>query len=349
MNVLMNKLGVDIPIIQAGMAGGITTPEMVAAVSESGALGTIGAGYMSDAVLKKDIHEIKQLTDKPFAVNLFAMNLEAFSDCIGPMQQMLDQFRDELGMEHGERSVKVHDYLQEKINVILEENISIVSTAFGVLSSVLIERLKKNDVTLIGMATNLEEAKQLEDAGYDAVIAQGIEAGGHRGTFNVEKFPNGCDTGLHVLAQELLAHVGLPVIAAGGIHNKSQMDALLALGVSAVQLGTRFLMAEEAGTNAAYRRALIKASTQDTVITKAFSGRPARAIRNRFVEEVEASGIAPLPFPVQNQMTKDIRFAGKEYAMPNMQSLWAGQGVGSIEEEESAAAIVRSLMGEDQV
>ncbi|GGJ82558.1 nitronate monooxygenase [Lentibacillus kapialis] len=344
MTTLIGRLGIEVPIIQAGMAGGITTPEMVAAVAQAGALGTIGAGYMSDTALKYDIRETKKLTDKPFAVNLFTLNLEAFSDDIQPMQQFLNRYREKLDMDVGDNSVKVHDYLQEKVNVIIEENIKIVSTAFGSLSSMLVDRLKANDVTLIGMATNLEEAQSLEESGYDAIVAQGAEAGGHRGTFDVSKYPDGCQTGLHVLVQELLAHINLPVIAAGGIHTKSQVDAFLGMGVSAVQLGTRFLVAEEAGTNAAYRRALIKARTNDTTITAVFSGRPARAIRNQFVNEMEESGIALHPFPAQNQMTKDIRSAGKEYSVADMQSLWAGQGVGAIEKEESVAEIVRSLV-----
>ncbi|MFD1363453.1 NAD(P)H-dependent flavin oxidoreductase [Lentibacillus salinarum] len=344
MNELMRKLGIDVPIIQAGMAGGITTPDMVAAVSEAGALGTIGAGYMRDAALKADIQAIRQITDKPFAVNVFAVDLQTFSDDIAPMQQFLNHYRDELEIDAGEASINVHDYLQEKIEVIIDENIPVVSTAFGVLPAVLIERLKQHDVTLIGMATNLEEAKQLEVAGYDAVVAQGMEAGGHRGTFDVEKYPNGCQIGLHVLVQELLDRVSLPVIAAGGIYGKSQVDALLGMGAAAVQLGTRFLVAQEAGTNMAYRQALMKAHTMDTVVTNVFSGRPARAVRNRFVVEVEASEIAPKPFPVQNQMTKPIRSAAKKYDIPDLQSLWAGQGVGAIHKEESVAEIVGALI-----
>ncbi|SFD65819.1 nitronate monooxygenase [Lentibacillus persicus] len=344
MSSFINKIGIHAPIVQAGMAGGITTPDLVASVSNAGGLGTIGAGYMSDKTLQEEIQKTRQLTEQPFAVNVFAANLESFYADVAPMQQLLNQYRSELGIDAGANTIKVHDHLHEKINVILEENISVVSTAFGVLSYVLIDRLKANNVTLIGMATNLEEARQLEEAGYDAIVAQGMEAGGHRSTFNTEKFPDGCQIGLHVLVQELLEYTELPVIAAGGIHTKSQADALFAMGASAVQLGTRFLLAEEAGTNPAYRRALMKAETNDTVITKVFSGRPARAIRNRFVDEVETSGIAPLPFPVQNQMTKDIRAAGKDFAMAEMQSLWAGQGVGFIETEEKAAAIVSSFM-----
>ncbi|WP_164667484.1 NAD(P)H-dependent flavin oxidoreductase [Virgibacillus doumboii] len=343
---LLEKLQIDIPVIQAGMAGGITTPEMVAAVAESGALGTIGAGYMSAPALKSDILAVKQLTDKPFAVNLFAVNLEAFSTEVNSMQQLLNKYREELDLDPGEDSVKVHDHLQEKVYVILEENIPIVSTAFGVLPSVLIERLKENHVTLIGMATNLDEARKLEEAGYDVVVAQGNEAGGHRGTFDVNKYPDGCNIGLHVLVQELVDNISIPVVAAGGIHSKNQADALMVLGASGVQLGTRFLVAKEAGTNAAYCRELIKAKTGDTAITKVFSGRPARAIQNRFIKEVGESGITLLPFPIQNQLTKDIRFAGKEYAVADMQSLWAGQGVGAIDKEEYVFDIIRSLVEE---
>lgn len=349
MSFLNNRLSIELPIIQAGMAGGITTPELVAATSNEGALGTIGAGYMGASQLKEDIQQVKQLTDKPFAVNLFAVNLESFSNEIDNMQHFLDGFRSKLEIEHGEDFVKVNDYLQEKIHVVLQEKIRVVSTAFGVLSSVLIDRLKENDVTLIGMATSLDEGQKLADAGYDAVVAQGYEAGGHRGTFDVSKYPDGNNIGLHVLVQELMDHLTIPVIAAGGIHSKQQVDACLEMGADAVQVGTKFLVAKEAGTNAAYRRALMKAETGSTKITKVFSGRPARAIRNQFVREVEGSGIQPLPFPIQNQMTKDIRGAGKEFAIADMQSLWAGQGVGAVEQEEAAAEIISSLTGSSGV
>lgn len=341
---LVEKLSINFPIIQAGMAGGITTPALVAAVANQGGLGTIGAGYMSAQALEADIKATRQLTDKPFAVNLFATNLEVFSTDINRMQGLLNMYRSELDIEPGNDSVKVNDYLQEKIFVILKENIPIVSTAFGVLSSVLIERLKENNVTLIGMATNVTEAKQLEDAGYDVIVAQGIEAGGHRGTFDIHKYPEGCDIGLIPLIQELLDHISVPVVAAGGINTKEQMKGLIAMGAAGVQIGTRFLIAKEAGTNGAYRSALIKASTTDTIITKVFSGRPARAIYNRFIKGVENSKLAFLPFPVQNELTKDIRAAGKEFAVADLQSLWAGQGVGKIEKEETVEEIMNALV-----
>ncbi|GAB4074896.1 nitronate monooxygenase [Barrientosiimonas marina] len=344
MQNFLDMCEIDKPVVQAGMAGGITTPEMVAAVAETGALGTIGAGYMNGPDLKNIIHSTKELTNKPFAVNVFAVNLEAWSDDAGAMQTFLETYRKTLGIAPGERSVKIQDYLAEKIDVIIEEAIPIVTTAFGVLPPEMIARLKRHDVVLIGMATTLGEASELEEAGYDAIVAQGVEAGGHRGTFDVNTYSFGSQISLHVLLQELLNTVNVPVIAAGGIYHKSQVEALLTMGASAVQIGTRFLMAAEAGTNTAYRQALIRADTHDTVITKVFSGRPARAIRNQFVDEVEASGIAPLPFPIQNQLTKPIRSVGKTKGIPDMQSLWAGQGVGAIRQEERAAEIVQSLV-----
>jgi len=333
----------EIPIIQAGMAGGITTPELVAAVSNTGALGTIGAGYMSETKLKQEIKKVKQLTDKPFAVNVFALNLESCASDVQEMQHYLNKYRQELGINLGKAETKVYDYLQEKIHVIIQEDVPIISTAFHVLPSTLIERLKQHDRKLIGMATNLEEAEMLEDAGYDMIVAQGYEAGGHRGTFDTMKYPNGSDIGLVSLLQSLVEHIHLPIIAAGGIHSKEQINGLMEMGASGVQLGTKFLMAKEAGTNNSYRRALMKAESTDTVITKVFTGRPARAIYNQFIAEMENSNVETEPFPIQNELTKDIRAAGKEFAKAEIQSLWAGQGVGAIKEETTVEEIIRNL------
>ncbi|WP_067727953.1 NAD(P)H-dependent flavin oxidoreductase [Oceanobacillus damuensis] len=349
MEQLLEKMNIEKPIIQAGMAGGITTPELVAAVSNAGALGTIGAGYMSPSSLKKTISEVKQRTDRPFAVNIFATNLEVFSTEIKEMQQLLNAYRKELGIEMGREQVKVKDYLQEKVYTVIKEKIPVVSTAFGVLSSLLIDRLKQRDVLLVGMATNLDEALLLQDAGYDFIVAQGYEAGGHRGTFNTDQYPDGCDISLNVLVQSFLENISLPVIAAGGIHAKEQIEGFLKQGASGVQLGTRFLMAKEAGTNDSYRRALVKADYGDTVITNVFSGRPARALGNRFINELEQSGIDRLPFPIQNELTKDIRAAGASYANAEVQSLWAGQGVGAIKEEETVEEIISSLFHQENI
>ncbi|MDY0394339.1 nitronate monooxygenase [Virgibacillus halophilus] len=341
----MDLLHIQYPVIQAGMAGGITTPKLVAEVSNAGGLGTIGAGYMSASALKNDIQEVKKLTKKPFAVNLFALNLESFSTDSTPMQQFLNTYRAELDLKEGKEAVKVNDHLQEKLQVILEEGIKIVSTAFGALSASWMEKLKTANTQVIGMATNLQEARQLVETGYDIIVAQGMEAGGHRGTFDIEKYPEGCNIGLYTLVQELLEHLTIPIIAAGGIYTRQQLAGLLTLGASGVQIGTRFLLAREAGTNAAYRNALLHAGTADTVITKAFSGRPARAIRNRFITDMENCGVKTEPFPIQNELTKDIRAAAKEYALSDLQSLWAGQGVGCLHKVESAKAIVYDMVG----
>lgn len=339
MSNLLTKLRTQLPVIQAGMAGGITTPELVAAVADAGALGTIGAGYMDPEALKDSTRQVRKLTDKPFAVNVFAEDLSVNSSDVEEMQSLLDEYRDELELDHGSNEIKNVDNLQEKMDIILQEEIPIVSTAFGVLASQEITRLKNRGVTLIGMATQLVEAKQLEKAGYDVVVAQGSEAGGHRGTFDVRKFPDGCNMGLHVLIQQLKEQISLPIVAAGGIHTKKQVEALISMGASGVQLGTAFLTAKEAGTNDAYKQAVLEADGSETVITNVFSGRPARAIRNRFITEVETSEIPPLPFPVQNALTKDIRANGES----ELKSLWAGQGVGFVREAKTAKEIINGL------
>ncbi|HEY4600762.1 MAG TPA: nitronate monooxygenase family protein [Cerasibacillus sp.] len=340
----LNQLQINYPIIQAGMAGGITTPELVSEVSRVGALGTVGAGYMSPATLKKTIHDTKLLTSRPFAVNVFAINLSVNEKNIRQPQQFLNQFRDELGLEHGSEIVKAPDYLEENIQVIIEEKIPIVSTAFGILPTQLIKRLKAENIFLIGMATNVEEAEKLVEAGYDAIVAQGTEAGGHRGTFDVETYPMGCQIGLLPLVEQCLAEFSVPIIAAGGIYSRNQVKSLLAMGVSAVQIGTRFLLAKEAGTNDSYRQALLQAKAEDTVITNVFSGRPARAIQNRMTKEAEKNTTIIQSFPIQNALTQDIRSKAKQNENKDYQSLWAGQGVGGLTKEETAVSIIEDLI-----
>lgn len=344
MNLLTEKLNLTYPIIQAGMAGGITSPELVAGVSNAGALGTIGAGYMDPPSLRKLIQKTKDLTEKSFAVNLFACSLEASDKGIRPMQGRLNLYREELGIRPGALEVEMKDHLEEKVQVIIEESIPIVSSAFGVFPNAIIDLLKQHGTILIGMATNTEEAVLLEQSGYDFIVAQGTEAGGHRGTFDVEKHPKGSNIGLLVLLAEVLEKVSIPLIASGGIYTKKQVDALLGMGASGVQVGTGFLAASEAGTNEPYRKALIDAEGEDTVITSVFSGRPARAIRNRFVTEMESSGELIRAFPVQNELTGDIRKASAAAGSSSMQSLWAGQGVGFVKKIQPAKDIIQGLV-----
>ncbi|SHH22880.1 NAD(P)H-dependent flavin oxidoreductase [Virgibacillus chiguensis] len=344
MNRFLEKTKVKLPIIQAGMAGGITTPELVATVANEGGLGTIGAGYMTPVALQRAIQQVKQLTKQPFAVNLFATNLQATSNDLEPMQSALDVFRKRLGIESGSSQVQVDDYLEEHMEVLLEEKIPMISTAFGMLSDEQVMKLKTNRVTLLGMATNVKEAKQLEEAGYDIIVAQGSEAGGHRGTFQITDYPEGCNIGLVALLSSIKQHVKLPVVATGGIVSKEQVEGLFKMGAEAVQIGTRFLLAKEAGTAPSYKAALLAASGEDTVITTFFSGRPARGVANTFTRELKKKQMKALPFPIQNACTKDIRKAAKEQNNAAYQSLWAGQGVGQLNQEETVKDILVSLL-----
>lgn len=343
----LERLQIKYPIVQAGMAGGVTTPELVSEVSRIGALGTVGAGYMNPAELQKTIRHVKLLTNRPFAVNVFATDLTVKTNNVRESQLFLNHFRDELNLQHGSDYVQATDYLENNIDVIIEEEVPIISTAFGILPRALIKKVKEKNIYLIGMATNVEEAEKLIAAGYDAIVAQGTEAGGHRGTFDVETYPFGCQIGLLPLVEQCLAALSVPIIAAGGIYSQNQVNALFSMGVSAVQIGTRFLLAEEAGTNTSYRQAILQAKAEDTVITKVFSGRPARAIQNRMTKEAEKNQQVIQPFPIQNALTKEIRTEAKRRENRDYQSLWAGQGVGGLTKEETAASIVCDLIGDN--
>jgi nitronate monooxygenase len=336
--------GIEYPIIQAGMAGGPTTVELVSAVSEAGGLGTLGAAYMAPSAMKTAIEEIQALTRKPFAVNIFASHEKDDFSRLEEVQKALAPFRSELKIEEVQSSYSSPDWSAEQFRICIQKGVPIISTAFGCLSPQQMETAKEHGVKVIVMATTVKEAKQAEQAGADAVVAQGSEAGGHRSTFSLEHHPNGALIGTMSLVPQIADAVNIPVIAAGGIVDGRGLVSSLVLGAQAIQVGTRFLTAKESGTHSAHKQAIFDSNEESTVITKAFSGRPARGIKNRFIEGFEKTGAAPLPFPSQNTITKDIRAAAAKNNEPEFMSLWAGQSTCMLTEEQDAAGIVRSIM-----
>lgn len=326
---LMTALNLRYPIIQAPMAG-ITTPKFVAASAEAGVLGSIGAGYLSAEQTQSFIREVQGLTDQPFAVNLFIPEqIEENAEVLQEAKKALQPIRDELSMLENERVLSESEY-HEQIEVVIEEHVEICSFTFGLPNQETIQQLKENHVFLIGTATTVEEALLAERAGMDAVVAQGSEAGGHRGSFHGElRF-----IPLHELLSDIIKVVKIPVIAAGGIANKEQMESALVAGVSAVQIGTALLTSDESGANPQYKQAILNAEKGCTAFTRAFSGKTARGIRNRFMKELEHASIAPYPY--QNDLTKGIRKAAAVQEKSEFMSLWAGENVhlnksGSVE------------------
>ena len=242
---------IEVPVIQAGMAGGPAMAELVIAVSKAGGLGTLGAAYLAPSALRQAIAEVQAATEKPFAVNIFvSKDKDDFSRLL-EVQRALAPFRTGLGIEEPEISDSA-DWSRQQFEICLEMKVPVISTAFGILDAAQIDAAKAAGIKLIAMATTVEEAKMAERSGMDAVVAQGSEAGGHRGTFSLENHPDGAQIGTMSLVPQIVDAVNIPVIAAGGIADGRGLVAALALGAAAVQLGTRFLLAEEAGTHAAY-------------------------------------------------------------------------------------------------
>jgi nitronate monooxygenase len=318
-------LRVEHPIIQAGMAGGATTPELVAAVSEAGGLGTLGAAYMSPDAIRDAVAEVRSLTGRPFAVNLFVP--EPFDPSLYDPREVnapLARYREELGIEVPE---EVGDFVQpfeDQLAVVLEEKVPVFSFTFGVPEEAQISALKKAGIVLVGTATTVREGLVLEERGVDAMVGQGSEAGGHRGTF-IGDFESAM-VGTMALVPQLADSLSVPVIAAGGIMDGRGLAAALVLGAEGVQMGTAFLPCSESGIHPKYKEAVLAAKSEETSLTRAFSGKPARGIRNRFIEEMEEQEVPA--YPVQNAYTKDIRAAAAKENRIEFLSLWAGQAAG---------------------
>lgn len=321
---LTEQLGIQFPIIQAPMAGGVTTPEMVAAVSNAGGLGSLGAAYMSGEAIKNAIQRIRELTDKPFSVNLFIPNdHQADAEQIHKVCGLIEQACHELHFAIQPASPPYTYPFDEQIAIVLEEKVPVFSCIFGVPTQALLSKLKKNNTLIMGTATHLAEALQLEQSGVDMIIAQGSEAGGHHGSF-IDR-PQNSLIGLFSLLPQLGASLKTPLIAAGGIMNKKTIMAAMSLGASAVQMGTVFLTCTESGIPSCYKEALLTTRQDNTVLTTAFSGRLARGIRNKFIMRMENHRNEILPYPVQNAMTRAMRNESAKQNCPDFLSMWAGQ------------------------
>ena len=312
--VLTQRLGVNHPIIQAPMAGGATTVDLVAAVCEAGALGFLAGTYSTPCQIAETARALRARTARPFGINLFAPipAPDTSPEDIGPALRRLAPYHAELGLPPPALPASTGEPFEEQLAAALESGASAFSFTAGVLPPGAIEAVKARGMVLIGTATTVAEAIELERAGVDAVGAQGSEAGAHRGTFAAEF--DAAMIGTMALVPQVVDAVAVPVIASGGIMDGRGIAAALALGAAAVQMGTAFLTCDEAGVPEVYKRAILEAREDGTRVTRAFSGRPARGIVNRFMTEVdrdEAAG-AVLPFPLQNALTRPLRSAAAE-------------------------------------
>lgn len=320
------------PIVLAPMAGGPSTPELAAAVSEAGGLGFVAAGYLPAGELGARIKATRALTSRAFGVNLFFPSEPSPTARFSP-------YIEELAREFtvGEAKYDSDDW-DAKLDLLIAEPVAVVSVTFGCPSAAEIERLHAVGTEVWVTVTTVAEGRHAVEAGADALIAQGAEAGGHRGTFVDDPDDDLADPlGLLTLVQLLRAAVAVPIVAAGGISTGEALAGVLAAGAAAAQIGTAFLRCPEAGT-APLIRAAITADTP-TMLTRAFTGRRARGLRNRFM--VEHTG-APAAYPEIHYATGPLRAAARAEGNADEVNLWAGQAH-SLAPELPAGELVRKL------
>ncbi|MGE7999378.1 NAD(P)H-dependent flavin oxidoreductase [Lysinibacillus sp. NPDC093190] len=335
--MLQTTFEIPYPIIQAPMAG-VTTPKFVAACAEEGILGSIGAGYLDGEQTRSFIQGVKKLTKKPFAVNLFVQEEPRIDiDVLQKARMALQPFYDELGLSPVQ-SVTSKEVFEEQVQAVLDENVAICSFTFGIPSADVIHRLKDNNVYVIGTATTLEEAKRVEQAGMQAVVLQGGEAGGHRGSFTEPMQL----IDLHDLLQHVVGQISIPIIAAGGIVTKEDVNKVLAIGAQAVQIGTALLVADECEISPLYKNAVLQSKEQQTTITRAFSGKPARGLVNGFTERMKDAIVAP--YPLQNDLTATIRKESAKQGKAEYLSMWMGENSYLVQQPGTVKNIVEKLL-----
>ena len=345
---LMRALGLGQPVIQAPMAAPmsstITTPELVAAVSNAGGLGSLGAAYMPPGAIRDAVRRVRAQTERPFAVNLFVpVPYKVDPRLVEASERLLEPYRRELGVERassGPRASYLEDF-EGQLEAVIEERVPVFSFTFGSLPTAQVGRLKEAGIAVVGTATTVEEGLRLQAEGVDVVVAQGAEAGGHRGTF-LGDFALSM-VGTIALVPQMVDALSVPTIASGGIADGRGIAATLCLGAEAVQMGTAFVACEESGAHPAYKAAVLEAAEDATGITRAFSGRPARGIRNRMLLELAGREDELPPYPVQNELTKPIRGAAREQDRPEFMSLWAGQAA-RLARSGPAADVLRAMV-----
>ncbi len=332
----------ELRLIQAPMAGGATTPELVAAVSNAGALGSLGAGYMSADALCAAIEKTRQLSSQAFNTNVFIPSVCDVS--VARMQQACDALA--LCCESADIDIEIVsppyqvDFHQQ-MEVLLELRVPVMSFTFGLLEKHWLKKLKQHGTQVIGMATQLEEAQALDHLSVDAIVLQGERAGGHRGTFIGRE--EASLNPLEALLSQVRSSVSVPLIAAGGISQRQQVQDLLAQGASGVQVGTAFLTCDEAGVPDCYKQTLLSQTEDTTVLTRCFSGRLARGVANHMTTYMADKADVILPYPAQNRLTRALRQWAKGQGNTEYMSLWAGQSVADCQ-ARSAAAVVSDLL-----
>lgn len=317
---------------------GVTKAAMVIAACEAGALGSLGAGMMEPSEIRAQLKTIAEGTKKPYNVNLFVLDENKISYEDSHLEWLKQAYeRNNLEFKIPSKFAPV---FKDQLNAVLDYNPPVVSFVFGFVSKEIIDDLHSRGILVIGTACNTEEAIEWERLGADAISAQGYEAGGHRGNITEEGSPG---LGIFALIPEITEAVKIPVIAAGAIMDGKGILAAQTLGAAAVQLGTAFIMSPEAGIAEPYKQAICNAkSGSDTVLTRAFSGKHARSIRNAWVKETEKQDLIPM-YPVTNALTQPLRKESAGRSSSDNMSLYVGQGLKKATKDSIQATIDRLI------
>lgn len=338
------RLGLALPIVQGPFGGGLSSVALVAAVSEAGGLGSFGVHHLGGAAIEEVARAIRARTSGPFALNLWLPHREAGVAEPGEAEfeagrQALRPWFEALGVPLPERPARVLPDFAEQMEAVLRARPAVFSFVYGVPPAEVLERCREREILTIGTATHPDEAIALERAGVDLVVASGFEAGGHRVSFL--RRPEDSLLGSLALIPQVVDAVSVPVIAAGGIADGRGIAAALTLGAEAVQIGTAFLACEESGTSALHRDRLFGAEARDTALTRVYSGRLARGIRNRLMEEGE--NLAHAPYPLQGWLTGPLKQAALEAGRADLIPLWCGQAAPLLRHRR-ADALLRELV-----
>lgn len=344
---LIDLLEIDHPILQAPM-GGESTARMVTAVCNAGGLGGLGCSFMSDDEIRRNVDEIRSSTNRSFHLNFFAHpDPREDAEINKQTRALVAPFYEELGIENIPSRVNApcDTFDESKLALLLEIRPKVVSFHFGLPPADMVRALREVGSVVLCSATTVAEARWLADAGIDAIIAQGWEAGGHRGTFDVSFEDFG--VGTMALVPQIADAVDVPVIAAGGIADGRGIAAALVLGASGVQLGTAFLSCPEANISVENRRALGSATADDTRLTRAFSGRPARAKNNRYIEAMAEKRTRLPDFPTMYGFSEPLQHACRDRDASGFEFFLWGQGA-ALNRELPAADLIERLVEEAQ-
>jgi nitronate monooxygenase len=322
------RLGIRYPIVQGPFGGGLSSARLAAAVSNAGGLGSFGAQGMPPDRIRETVREIRSLTSSPFAVNLWVSTEDAGAGATtrgmyDAAVTSLAPYFEELGVAPPALPWRGWPSFDEQVAALLDARPPAFSFVFGIPPMAVIDECRRLSIVTIGAATTVDEALALEESGVDVVVASGFEAGGHRPSFL--RSPDSSLIGLFSLLPQVCDAVGVPVIAAGGIADGRGIAAALALGAEGVQIGTAFLACEESNAPPAHRETLLGSRAADTVLTRAFSGRLARGLRNTLTDALDDRSRSFLPYPLQGQLVGALREEAIRRGRVDLISLWSGQ------------------------